>query len=40
MAIEDAHLDRRSLGNMDTMIILGVSTSAMDLIENQHKIFL
>ncbi len=40
MAMKDASLDRKLMGNKNVSVILGVSTSAMDLIENQHKIFL
>lgn len=40
MALEDAALNKKDIANRDAMIIFGVSTSAMDLIESQHKIFL
>lgn len=40
MAIEDAYLDIKTLNPERTLICLGVSTSAMDFIEREHKKFL
>jgi 3-oxoacyl-[acyl-carrier-protein] synthase II len=40
MAVCDAHLDRAVLKQKNLSVFLGVSTSAMDLIEKQHKVFL
>lgn len=40
MALGDASLQKKDLEKRDAMILLGVSTSAMDLIESQHNVFL
>lgn len=40
MAIEDACLDLKKIDTQKILISLGVSTSAMDLIEKEHRIFL
>lgn len=40
LALQDAGIDISKINPEDGMIVLGVSSSAMDFIESQHKIFL
>lgn len=40
MALEDAGVDVNSIDPEDGLIVMGISSSAMDFIETQHKIFI